>query len=373
MQNGALPSPLPEKMTERSHNPTTEESAPFLAFAAATRVVVERALEASVTRRREAARALGPADAEALVDAVASLSLRGGKRLRAVLVAAAYVAAGGEGGAERIAPALVAMELLQTYLLIHDDWMDQDEVRRGGPTVHASLRGTFGSARAGEVGAILAGDLAAAFALEELASCPMRGASASEALLAFGKMQSTVVLGQLLDVRGTGRDPAGVEQVHDMKTASYTVRGPVAVGAILAGAPVPLREALDAFARPLGIAFQLRDDLLGTFGDPGVTGKASRSDLRQGKRTALVAELLARGGDDAEAAERLLAAPEAASDDELDAIADRMVASGARARVEARLTELLDESRAALDRAALSREARNLLVGAIHVLGRREA
>ena len=107
-------------------------------------------------------------DLGAMADAVRGLVLRGGKRLRAVLLAAAYEACGGVGGAPRVVMAGVALELLQAYLLIHDDWMDRDEVRRGGPTVHALLRDLFGERRVGDAGAILAGDYASALAHKAL-------------------------------------------------------------------------------------------------------------------------------------------------------------------------------------------------------------
>ena len=117
-----------------------------------------------------------------------------------------------------------------------------------------------------------------------------------EAGRAFARVQREVIIGQLIDLRGAPASAEQVESMHDLKTGSYTVRGPLAIGAILAGASAEQRAALDRFAAPLGVAFQLRDDLLGTFGDPRATGKPAGNDVRRGKRTALVAALAEDAG-----------------------------------------------------------------------------
>ena len=160
--------------------------------------------------------------------------------------------------------------------------------------------------------------------------------------------------------RSTARP--SVEVVHALKTASYTVTGPLLVGAALAGADDARAAGLERFGRPLGIAFQLRDDLLGTFGDPAATGKPIHNDIRQGKRTALVAELCRDA-----AGQRVFASGD------VDAIVKAMETSGAKSRVEARVRELLAESRSALAAIApsLSESGRTLLDGAVSALGER--
>lgn len=340
----------------------------FVELSGRIKALVEDELGRLLSDRLAASQGLGT-DAAHLTEAVRSLAMRGGKRVRAVLVAAAYEALGGEGGAARIAPALAAVELLQAYLLIHDDWMDEDDVRRGGPTVHVMLAERFGSARAGETGAILAGDWACGLAQTALASTPAPPARLVVAMAELARIQTTVVMGQLLDMRAQAGDRAAVERVHDLKTGSYTVRGPLALGAILAGASDDARARLDAFARPLGVAFQLRDDLLGTFGDSRATGKPSGRDLLQGKRTALVAELEAVG--DLALRDRVLGVKDAAPSDVAHLI-ERLVASGAKARVEGRLTALLAEACALLAAVPVTSGGRRLLEGAVLALGVRE-
>lgn len=309
------------------------------------------------------------AEVGAAAEAIERLSVRGGKRVRAALVGAAYVACGGPSWRD-VVPAMIAIELLQTYLLIHDDWMDDDAVRRGGPSVHVALRERLGDRAMGDAGAILAGDLASAFAQEALLETKLDGGRVLAAARTFARIQEEVVVGQLSEMRAvTPIGPAPtVEEIHARKTASYTVTGPVMLGAVLAGADDAQAQAFARFGRPLGVAFQLRDDLLGVFGDPTATGKPIWNDIRQGKRTALVAEM--RG--DAVLA-RVLGKRDA-THQELESVVKAMEASGARARVEARVAELLAEARSALEAMDLaSAEGKAILHGAIAALGERSS
>jgi geranylgeranyl diphosphate synthase type I len=341
--------------------------------------IVRHAVEARLSRILDGAvdsvRPCG-VDAAAAIDALRALAMRGGKRFRPVLIAAAYEACGGRGeradaGAlsESVVLAGVAIELLQAYLLIHDDWMDGDDVRRGGPSVHAMLRSAYADVPAGDAAAILAGDYASALAQEALLTMPLAAERVVEAGRAFANVQRQVIAGQLLDMRGAA--PDAVESMHDLKTGSYTVRGPLAIGAILAGATADQRTALERFAAPLGVAFQLRDDLLGTFGDPRATGKPAGNDLRRGKRTALVAELAA----DVEAAPlmtRVLGVANA-TDADVAALVARMESSGARARVDARLRQLLAAAEHELASAPLGSLGKVWLQGAVKALGERDS
>jgi geranylgeranyl diphosphate synthase type I len=293
-------------------------------------------------------------------EAVRDLSLRGGKRMRAALVAVGYEAYATPGSSWEICvPAMVANELLQTYLLIHDDWMDDDDTRRGGPSTHVVLRKQWDNRALGDAGAILAGDLACGWAQEALLQSEVAPERVLRAARAFARIQSTVVCGQIAEMTA---DPdaltPSVETVHDLKTSSYTVTGPLLVGAALAGGMD--EQALTRFGRPLGVAFQLRDDLLGTFGDPSVTGKPIWNDVRQRKRTGLVAELL-RDASGLEVWKR----------GEVEPIV-RAMESGAKARVEARVTELLAEARTALAAMTTITEAGRIhLEGAVSALGER--
>jgi geranylgeranyl diphosphate synthase type I len=302
-----------------------------------------------------------------MVDAVSDLCSRGGKRLRPALLVAGARAANGRYDRELALTAGVALELVQAYFLIHDDWMDGDPTRRGGPSVHAMLRQRFGDSKKGDASAILAGDYAAALALRTLTEAKLPKNAASSLLACFSRMQLEAVIGQHLDLFASSDDP---ETAYALKTGSYTVLGPLELGARLAGAKPATLEALGAFARPLGVAFQLRDDLLGAFGEPERTGKPLGSDLRSGKRTPLLIAALARSKPAERARlERVVGNPRAKANEVRRAL-DAIEASGARALVEARIEELSNQARSALRR-GLTREGVALLNGAVDALTER--
>lgn len=318
------------------------------------------------------------AEVGAVAECLGGLAMRGGKRMRPALLAAAYEAFGGEGALEVLDLPMVAIELLQVYLLVHDDWMDDDPVRRGGPAVHVMLRERLGSKQLGDAAAILAGDLASGFAQDALLATPLPAERVLRAARAYATLQEEVVSGQLAEMQATAkgtlsRSPAPtVETIHALKTASYTVTGPLAIGALLAGADDHAAARLGLFGRPLGVAFQLRDDLLGIFGDPSATGKPVWNDIRQGKRTALVTEM--RGDAKAEALLARVLGNAEAPDAEVEEVVRAMESTGARARVEARVQELVAEARRALEALALpAGSARDALAGAVGALAERSS
>lgn len=328
---------------------------------------VDAQLERVLTERRKATAALGP-ELAAMLKALSDLCRRGGKRLRPGLLVAGCRAVTPRYDPELALNAGVALELVQAYFLIHDDWMDGDRTRRGGPSVHAALEERFGEVRRAEASAILAGDYAAALGLEVLTRSALPKQRASAVLASFARLQLDAVVGQHLDLfAGDARDP---ELVYALKTASYTVHGPLELGALLAGAKPEALKALARFARPAGVAFQLRDDLLGAFGDPARTGKPLGNDLRAGKRTSLLLEALARTkGRERTAIERVVGNPRASELDLRRALA-LIDASGARARVEERIVELASEARRALGK-GLTRDGIELLSAATAVLTER--
>lgn len=337
--------------------PTTLES-----LAGEVRPAVERDLARRLEASSLRARRQSP-EAEAVVDALRSLALRGGKRVRALLVCAGSAAFGGDW--HTVVPAASGVEILHAYLLAHDDWMDGDETRRGGPAVHAILRDRFGSDRDGAVGAVLAGDLGAGMALEAVAACELPADRVLAAVRELAAAHQDVVLGQILDVTKTVKDRTAVEQMHALKTGSYTVRGPLRIGARLANVSRGELEAIDAFAMPLGVAFQHQDDLLGVFGDPSVTGKPRGADLREGKRTALVLE----GMNDRAVApllERVLGLNDAPAD-EVEALIAKL--DTLRPSVDRRIDELLAQARDAAN--LFGEPARGFLLGAVDSLAGR--
>lgn len=232
---------------------------------------IHDALVADAARVR-AAVVGAPGSHGVVVDALADLLLRPAKRLRPALMVA-VAEASGWGWNEASAHTAVALEWMQVYLLVHDDWMDHDEERRGGPSVPALMRAAYPEAF--DAMSVLAGDLARAFADEALGRALAAGAHA-HVVQVFASMHRDVVLGQITDVLGEARTTTEVERAYAHKTASYTTVGPVLLGLALAGR-TNTQDAARA-AACMGVAFQIHDDLQGM-----------DRDAREGKHTWLVA------------------------------------------------------------------------------------
>lgn len=242
-------------------------------------------------------------DIEPIMGSISNL-VTGGKRLRALMCYWGWRGAGGAAEAPEVVAAGAALELFQAAALIHDDIIDRSDTRRGGPSVHRSFSQlhdaqgwALDSERFGQAAGILAGDLCLSFSEEAFTDIGERAAARSTARLIFNLMRAEVMAGQYLDileeVAGPVRDRAGAvhraQSIIRFKSAKYSTEHPLALGGALAGASTELLRGYSAFALPLGEAFQLRDDVLGVFGDPQTTGKPAGDDLREGKRTVLVA------------------------------------------------------------------------------------
>ncbi|MFJ5695317.1 polyprenyl synthetase family protein [Arthrobacter sp. NPDC093125] len=255
-----------------------------------------------LTSRHSVMTSISP-DIDPIMGSISNL-VTGGKRLRALMCYWGWRGAGGPAAAEDVITAGAALELFQAAALIHDDIIDRSDTRRGGPSVHrrfSQLHESQGwaldSERFGHAAAILAGDLCLSFSEEAFTEIGEQAASGSRARLIFNLMRAEVMAGQYLDileeVAGPVRDRAGAvsraQSIIRFKSAKYSTEHPLALGGALGGATDDLLRGYSAFALPLGEAFQLRDDVLGVFGDPVTTGKPAGDDLREGKRTVLVA------------------------------------------------------------------------------------
>jgi len=273
---------------------------------------------------------------------VRNLTLRGGKRIRAALLACGFelTASGDPMAQEAVIDAAAALELLQSYFLIHDDIMDDDDVRRGGPSVHASLRRRTGSEVQGRNLAILAGDYACAAAFSLMGGLPGADGTARRAGTIFAQMHLDVIAGQELDLLA---DVPAAEIVR-RKTASYTTVGPLCIGAALAGADDGRLLALAQMAQPLGMAFQYRDDLLNLPVAEADTGKSRGRDLALGKRTLLLEEAFHRASPSQRAAiDRVIGH----ADTPADLMAEALLAihaCGARQACEQTIVRLTDET-----------------------------
>ncbi len=314
---------------------------------------------------------LGP-DADRLV-AEARTAVAGGKKFRAAFCNWGFRAVEpAPSDATALLRACASLELLHASALAHDDLMDASDTRRGRPATHrafetqhrgAGWRG--GAEQYGAAAAILLGDLLQGWADELLRRCGLGWDRVGPALEVFDLCRTEVIAGQFLDVSVQARARADVQTAMTVlryKSAKYSIERPLHVGAALAGAGPETLAALTSFGLPLGEAFQLRDDLLGVFGDPATTGKPAGDDLVEGKRTVLVA-LALDGASAADAAllDRSLGTP--LSSGEVARLREVIEASGAHAQVEAVIDELAQIAVAALDRADVDDHAREVLRG----------
>ncbi|NUS16696.1 MAG: polyprenyl synthetase family protein, partial [Streptomyces sp.] len=226
-----------------------------------------------------------------------------GKRLRAAFCYWGWRAAG-QPDSDALVRAAASMELVHAAAVVHDDLIDDSPLRHGRPTAHmalrAAVRGRPRALAASRSLAMLVGDLLMALAGQLFATSGLPAAYLARARPLWSVMARELIAGECLEILRTGAD-ADIEaslKVVRYKTAKYTVEHPLLIGGALAGAGGRLREGYSAYALPLGEAFQLRDDLLGVFGDPGRTGKSGADDVRGQRPTALLAETWQLAGAD---------------------------------------------------------------------------
>lgn len=291
--------------------------------------------------------------------------LAGGKRLRPAFCFWAYVGAGGDPESIDVLNAGCALELLHSFAIIHDDIMDASLTRRGLVALHKRFQdkheGTLWageSRRFGEGVAILLGDMAFVYADKMLLGAPV------EAQEIFTELRLEVNIGQYLDLIGTANGTAQPRISRDQarriclyKSGKYTVERPLHLGAALLGRLEKYQQSLSEFGVPLGEAFQLRDDLLGSFGDQTVTGKPVGEDLREGKPTVLAAIAIERvRGKDADFMRRRFGA-ENLSSDEVLRLQEILINTGARKEVEALADTLCGQAIAAIKKSELTQTA----------------
>jgi len=319
---------------------------------------LQATLDAFLAEQAERLAPLGDDAARLVAEAAASVS--GGKRFRAAFCHGGYAAiAGTPVGDDRAAVlrAAAALEILHASALVHDDLMDASDTRRGRPATH---RGFEAEHRAdgwrgdpeqyGAAAAILLGDLLLSWADELVRRCGLGWERVGPALDVLDLCRSEVIAGQFLDVSVQARGRASVEQATTVlryKSAKYSIERPLHIGAALAGADAATLARLTDVGLPLGEAFQLRDDLLGVFGDPAVTGKPAGDDLVEGKRTVIIALALdAAAPAEAQRLDTALGGP--LTDAEIADLRGIIDGSGARQQVETMIEELTGRALVAL-------------------------
>ncbi|MEU4422265.1 polyprenyl synthetase family protein [Actinoplanes sp. NPDC024001] len=329
----------------------------------ALRARVDEALAAFFDRQDQRRPDGAPLD---LVSTLHRFVLTGGKRLRPLFCYWGWRCAGGADGPPIVAAA-AALELFHAFALIHDDILDGSDHRRGRPSVHRTFAelharsGWAGDPEAyGRNAALLCGDLCAAWADEMFHECGLGADAVHRGRSVFAAMRAEAIAGEYLDLGSRNGDSslAGALTVIRMKGARYTVTRPLQIGAALAGAAPELITALFEFGDPLGEAFQLRDDVLGVFGDPALTGKSVVDDLREGKPTVLMA--LVRDAADRGQSARLrhLFGNPALNAEGAAELREIIENTGAREKIEQMIRVRADTARAVLAAAPMAAESR---------------
>lgn len=223
-----------------------------------------------------------------VIDRIEEYILRGGKRIRAILVIVGYLSYKGRDLKEIIKVA-TSVELLQSFFLIHDDMMDEDDLRRGGLAIHAQYGKKYDQ-RTSENLALMSGNIGLCLSFEPIINSNFSDSLKMAAIKEFVEITKQTCHGQILDIFGGTKDvdEEYVSRIHVNKTSKYTISGPLRLGAILAGADKKILDSFERFGLSLGRAFQIKDDILGAFGDEKELGKPIGSDFEEGKKTLLV-------------------------------------------------------------------------------------
>ncbi|MFD3420064.1 polyprenyl synthetase family protein [Streptomyces decoyicus] len=313
-----------------------------------------------------------------VAERIARFTLDGGKRMRSQFLWWALRACRGGQDHDQVHRALriaAALELIQTGALVHDDLMDASRLRRGRPTLHTDISNQYAAAHRpgaseplGSAAALLGGDLALAWADDTIAHLQLPPETGRRVRDIWTAMRTEMAAGQYLDLHAQATGSMSLSEairIAYLKSGLYSVERPLALGAALAGADEATTRALRAAGRSAGIAFQLRDDLHGVFGDPGQTGKPSGDDIREGKLTPLVAVARARAvatGDEASLAvlEGCVGARDLTPAD-LAAVRHVLVITGARSAVETKIARLVTQSMHHLTSANVEPSARRRL------------
>ena len=314
------------------------------------------------------------ADLTVVFDELERMVVGGGKRLRPVFTYWGFVGAGGRPDEPRVIDAGAAFELLHAFALFHDDIMDGSVTRRGAVATHEAMqaehraRGWSGDARRfGDGSAILIGDLSFVYADMLLAGLGPRGWQM------WNELRVELNVGQYLDMLGSAqneRRPDKAARICRYKSAKYTIERPLHLGALLADENTALLEAYSRYGLPLGEAFQLRDDVLGVFGDSSITGKPVGDDLREAKPTPLMALALQKASG-AQRSVLEMVGRQPLNETEIGRVQQAIVDSGALAEMESTITRLTNEAIAAIGATPIAADVQTRLVELAHFVSDR--
>ncbi|HBB36432.1 MAG: hypothetical protein UX02_C0004G0060 [Candidatus Moranbacteria bacterium GW2011_GWC1_45_18] len=341
---------------------------------------LDRSLAQYFAKKLREMREVGPSAKDA-VKCIRDLILAGGKRVRAGFMYWGYRAAGGNDF-EKIIEASMSIELTHIFLLIHDDIIDRDDFRHGVQTIHKRYEGLakkfYKKAEPKHFGdsmAIVAGDMAAAFGNEIIFNSRFSPERKQKALLKLQEIVVNTVSGEILDVmleaKGRATEKEIIE-VHRNKTAKYTVEGPLHLGALLAGADEKILKVLSEYAVPVGIAFQIQDDILGAFGNEKKLGKPVCSDLREGKQTLLIVKALENSDVKQKKLVKKLLGNKNVSESDIESFRRVIRETGSFEYSQNLARKYVEEGKAAIEKSDFNREVKAFLIGIADYIVKRE-
>ena len=321
-------------------------------------------------------------DLSPVSDSLTSFLLDSGKRLRPLFAYAGFAAASGSVEKSAIR-AMAALELLQACALIHDDLMDGSDTRRGKPSIHRHFESVHVQEQLdgfapqyGLSAAVLLGDLALVWSDQMLNSAGLTTEQFARVLPFYNEMRVELMAGQFLDIHEQTQKDTSVDRsmkIARYKSGKYTIERPLHLGAAMTSSSKEVTDALSAYGLPLGEAFQLRDDLLGVFGDPSVTGKPAGDDLREGKRTVLIAMTHERQSPaQLEICKKYFGKPDIDAEG-VAILQDIIESTGARAELEATIDRLTDQALTAAQSQVFTDDGKALLVELANIATKRSS
>lgn len=309
-----------------------------------------------------------------MIELIQYFTLSGGKRIRGMLVYQGYLATGGEDTIEKILPCATGVELMHAFFLIHDDIIDKSDERRNQPTVHKLYENlykdkldknqhlkhfTFSMA-------IMVGDLACALAYQSIIRSLFPAQNIIKALELMHNVAEKTTIGEGLDILGGFKNKIAIDDVYkiqELKTAKYTIEGPLLMGAALGEGKEYLFDSLSAFAIPAGIAFQIQDDILGIFGSKEKVGKSISSDIIENKKTLLIAKAIENANDAQKNFLYNCLGNASVNDNDMNKIRDIIRETGSLAFSQEKAYELVKKSKAILKKINIPQKVKDFLSG----------
>lgn len=305
-----------------------------------------------------------------MIENLKNFTLSSGKRIRPILFYFGYILSGGKNKSEALKTS-IAIEIIHSYLLIHDDIIDQDDFRHGSSSMHYKYKKEYESRvengnleHFGISMGIVVGDLASILGYKILTNSDFSLDLKNRAIKKLNQIVSNTIAGEALDVMLAECPNVKIKKICEMqkyKTAKYTIEGPLQLGAILAGASKKFLDSLSKFAIPVGIAFQIQDDIIGIFGDEKKIGKPVGSDIKEGKKTLLIAKAIEKSNDAQKQILKNALGNKSINIDDVDRVRDIIIKTGSLEFSKNKAEELIEDAKESLNDLEVSEDNKKFL------------